>query len=269
MAVQDMHKSRAADARAGRRGVQTEMATVEGSGICGPKGKDWSGTPHGKEIKFAGLDTYVTGRTEKPSAVILVIHDIWTWKLKNIRLLSDKLGAEGYLVLLPDFFHGDAIIDFGERAEFYARHPFTSTYPEVDAVLEQIKETYGNIPVGVEGFCYGGHFAIRLAGRTEGLSIKAAVIPHGSYIEPEIVEAAKQPVKFLFSNDEDHQIPKEKREKLEKILDSKLNSGYKFYADMEHGWSLRGDQSDKNIAAGAQDAYEQALAFFKEHVPLD
>lgn len=48
-----------------------------------------------QEIKFAGLDVYATGSTEKPSAAIILIHDIWTWKVKNIRLLGDKLGSEG------------------------------------------------------------------------------------------------------------------------------------------------------------------------------
>ncbi|KAK9805002.1 hypothetical protein WJX73_000066 [Symbiochloris irregularis] len=236
--------------------------------VCGPKGKDWSGTPTGKETKFAGLDAYITGRTEKPSAAILLIQDIWGWKLKNTRLLGDKLGSEGYLVVLPDFFHGDEIGQFKERSEFFKKHPLEATYPEADAVLEQINKEYGNIPVGVEGFCWGGHFAIRLAGRTESLTIGAAVIPHGSFIEPDVVEAAKQPVKFLFSKNEDPQIPKEKREKLEKILDGKPNSGYKFYPDMDHGWSLRGDPSNERVAAGASDAYEQALAFFKKNVPI-
>lgn len=77
----------------------------------------------------------------------------------------------GYLVLLPDFFHGDLIGNHSERSEFWKAHPFESTYPEVDAVLEQIRKDYGDIPVGVEGFCYGGHHAIRLAGETTHVKV--------------------------------------------------------------------------------------------------
>lgn len=73
-------------------------------------------------------------------------------------------GDAGYLVLLPDFFHGDAIGNYTERSDFWKAHPFTESYPEVDGVLKQIRSQYGDIPVGIEGFCYGGHHAIRLAG---------------------------------------------------------------------------------------------------------
>ena len=68
---------------------------------CCKQGFMWGGTPQGKETKVAGQDTYVVG--EKSDTAIFIIHDIFSWKLNNTRLIADHFAKEiGATVYLPD-----------------------------------------------------------------------------------------------------------------------------------------------------------------------
>ena len=76
----------------------------------------------------------------------------------------------GYFVVAPDFFDNETIADFPQRDEFFAKHPIDKSYGPVDEVLQEIRSVHGSIPVAVEGFCWGGHFTVRLAGKLAALS---------------------------------------------------------------------------------------------------
>ena len=62
----------------------------------------WEGKPEGQETKLAGLDAYVSGSANSDVGILL-IHDIFGWKLGNLRLLTDYYARElGARVYLPD-----------------------------------------------------------------------------------------------------------------------------------------------------------------------
>jgi putative IMPACT (imprinted ancient) family translation regulator len=68
---------------------------------CCKTGFMWDGTPNGSEGKLASNDVYITG-TEKKAAV-MVIHDVFGWKLPNTRLLADQYAESiGATVYVPD-----------------------------------------------------------------------------------------------------------------------------------------------------------------------
>jgi hypothetical protein len=65
------------------------------TGFCG------EGTPMGPETALASNRTYVTGNSK--AAAILIVHDIFGWKLPNTRLLADHYAQEtNPTVHLPD-----------------------------------------------------------------------------------------------------------------------------------------------------------------------
>lgn len=74
---------------------------------CCDPGTVWQGTPTGKEVTLGGLDAYVATPTGQTKGGILVINDVFGWKAKNIRLLTDRLAEAGYVAACPDYFHGD------------------------------------------------------------------------------------------------------------------------------------------------------------------
>lgn len=67
------------------------------------------GTPIGREETLHGLQTYVTEPPNgaSPSALIVIIPDVFGWKLPNTRLLADTYAKRGnYRVYVPEFMNG-------------------------------------------------------------------------------------------------------------------------------------------------------------------
>ena len=68
---------------------------------CCVKGFKWDSAPQGKEITLNGHDCYVTG--SNPQIGILLIHDLFGWTFRNIRLLADHYADEvDATVYVPD-----------------------------------------------------------------------------------------------------------------------------------------------------------------------
>ena len=72
----------------------------------------------------------------------------------------------------------------------------------------------------------------------------------------------KQPSYML----QDRQITEEVRHTFEDIISKKsFPTKGKFYPGCEHGWALRGDDSDPKIRDGAADAFSEAVSWVKAH----
>lgn len=81
-----------------------------------------SGNPLGSISIQHGLRTYVSlpcsaherkaeGQVGKKHDTVILISDIFGIDLVNSKLVADEWAGQGYKVLLPDFFEGDAIPD--------------------------------------------------------------------------------------------------------------------------------------------------------------
>lgn len=116
------------------------------------------------------------------------------------RLYADQLAAEGYLVLLPDIFHGDALSEGFDKSQFpewMQKHPQDMQVNQLDRLLTDMHQQYKPKSVSCIGFCWGGRHACMLANSDR---VSSAVVAHGSFITKEVVEAVKQPVLFLFAD---------------------------------------------------------------------
>lgn len=77
---------------------------------CCAAGEIHTGTPTGRVDKVHGLDCYIatppTGTT--PQGVIVILPDIFGWRLVNTRILADAYASKGnYLVFLPELQDGE------------------------------------------------------------------------------------------------------------------------------------------------------------------
>lgn len=70
-------------------------------GDCCLRGFRWEAQPKGHETRLAGNSCYITG--SNPKIAVLVIHDLYGWKLPNTRLLADHYADEvNATVYVPD-----------------------------------------------------------------------------------------------------------------------------------------------------------------------
>ena len=69
-----------------------------------------TGVQTGQVKQIGGLDAYVAGDNGSPKAAVILFSDVFGWALNNTRLWADSLARDtGYLVVLPDFFRGQAL----------------------------------------------------------------------------------------------------------------------------------------------------------------
>ena len=77
-----------------------------GHGPCCAAGSLHSGTPKGSEVKIHGVNAYVAkpSRNAAPKGIVVIITDIFGWKLPNSRILADKYAERlNATVYVPDF----------------------------------------------------------------------------------------------------------------------------------------------------------------------
>jgi hypothetical protein len=65
------------------------------------KGFAWDGKANGKEATLGNNNAYITG--DNKDAAILIVADIFGWKLNNVRVLADHYAKEANAtVYVPD-----------------------------------------------------------------------------------------------------------------------------------------------------------------------
>ncbi|KAL0050588.1 hypothetical protein WJX82_002800 [Trebouxia sp. C0006] len=171
------------------------------------------GELQGVSKQIGDLETYVVGPSTAGTPAVLLLPDAFGFGIPNNKLYADHLARHGFLVAVPDIFHGD---------------PHSTLLAGTDKV-------------------------------------SAAVVAHGSFVTEDIVTDVKKPILFLFA-DQDRQIPEELRLTIDGIISKKpFPTKGKFYPGCEHGWALRGDDSDPKIKREAADAFLEAVSWFNAH----
>ncbi len=123
--------------------------------------------------------TEVSGVVAEPSgtgrAPSLVLIQEWWGINGHIRSLADRLANEGFLVVVPDLYHGTVAKDAAEAGALMTALDTLKAVKEIAAAADFLKaHPRGNGKVGVIGFCMGGALSFAAACHVEGLS---AVVP--------------------------------------------------------------------------------------------
>jgi dienelactone hydrolase len=218
----------------------------------------------GKEETVGGLPAYVTGSWESGAAVILV-SDIYGYKSPLLRKLADKVAAQGYLVVVPDFLKGDPFTPKnnsnsleGLREYWLPKHPPSEAAQALKAVVEDLKGK-GIRYIGAVGFCWGGK-VVALAGKDK--LFNAIVQMHPSLADASDYEGLQSPIAVLAA-------PSDGVEKFIQILKARndIEHFVKVYPGVEHGWTVRYDENDPEAVKKAEEAHTDMLAWLKKHVP--
>jgi carboxymethylenebutenolidase len=208
------------------------------------------------------IGAYLATPSGTPKGHVIVVMEIFGVN-HHIRAVTDRLAADGYAALAPQFF--DRIkpgIELGYTAETIAegRNHVTALgvdkpLADVQAAIDALKAR-GAGKVGITGFCWGGTITWLSACR---LPVDAAVGYYGGGIHGARAEKPKCPTMLHFG-DKDAHIPMTHVNELREL--HKDVTIYDYPAD--HGFHC--DERGSFDAAAAKTAYGRTLEFFARHL---
>ncbi|KAK5742076.1 hypothetical protein LTR17_003584 [Elasticomyces elasticus] len=118
--------------------------------------------------------------------------------------------------------------------------------------------------IGSVGYCYGAKYVARFS--AQGKGIDAACMCHPSFVDAKEIEAMVAPVSIAAAEN-DEIFPASKRRETEDILKGK---GVPFqiflYSDVDHGFAVRGDMSNRKVKFAKEAAFLQCMQWFYEHL---
>ncbi|KAJ4955904.1 hypothetical protein NE237_012687 [Protea cynaroides] len=206
---------------------------------------------------FGGLKSYLSGSLDSKAAVLLVC-DIFGFEAPNLRKLADKIAAEGYYVVVPEFMHGDPY-DPEDAARplmvWLKDHGADKGFEEALPIVETIKSK-GFSTIGAAGFCWGAKVVVELG---KAGYIQAAVLCHPSFVTVDDIKEVKVPIAVLGA-EIDQISPPALVTQFEGVLSVE---GYvKIFPGVAHGWTVRYDLADAEAVKNAEEAHQNMLEWF-------
>jgi len=217
------------------------------------------------------LYTTIPEHDWKPKSAVIVIHDVFGFKIPNCKYVVDFLAKSGFYAVMPDLYHGDGLDPDAGRDEKTMAWIGTKTSPEfwakvqreVLAVVKYLKEDRGILKVGAIGFCWGGKGAV-LAGASGELD--AVVSLHGSFHKIEDVTNSEAPVYFITPEGDDY-FPKEIVPELTDLFErGHAEGGIQVVKGVAHGFAVRGDYSVAEVKEKADKALRDTAVFLHQHL---
>lgn len=198
------------------------------------------------------------------------------------REMGRRLAAEGYVVLVPNFYYRskkapvfDGAFNFAsqeDRAKLAPmRAALTNEAATRDAAacidfIDAQPQTNKTKLIGVQGYCMGGPLTLRAAGARPGRVGAAATFHSGGLISPDpasphlLIPKTKAAYLIATAENDDKQRPTEKDELKKLFADNNLKATVEVYA-ADHGWCVKGSPVYKE--AEAEKAWAELLKLYK------
>jgi dienelactone hydrolase len=193
----------------------------------------------------------------------------------NAQLIADQFAANGYFVVMPDLFEGDPI-PLNRPADFDIMQWLQKSGPEgkghgpgqvdpiVEKVIKEMKSSMGVKKIGSVGYCFGAKYVARFA--AEGKGIDVGCMAHPSFVDADEVKKMRAPLSIAAA-ETDQIFPAEKRRETEDILkEHDIPYQICLYSDVEHGFAVRADMSNKRAKFAKEAAFLQHVQWFDEYV---
>ena len=233
-----------------------------------------------------GVELYVSpvraGTT--PTSACLLLPDVFGWNGGRVRAIADGLAEQGYLVATAKLLSppadggtdGDGMSPTSKfNLDWVRQFPWSTQRPKVAAAVTYLTQTRGCSKVGVVGFCYGGHPACWISNENPDV-IAAGVILHPSVqLETNAwggdTEALLSSVKCPFllapaGNDLPTWDPTGPFASA--LFRSARGSecAFDLYEKMSHGWSVRGDVANPEVAQEVERVMKATADFLGKHL---
>lgn len=214
-----------------------------------------------------GAYAYVARPDDDATYPGVVLVQEWWGIEPHVRDLAQKLAAEGFVVAVPDLYHGRIVTEPDEamKMAMLLRQNIDRASQEIIGALETLKAMPDVEPkkLGLIGFCLGGTLTYIIAARYRNLG---AVVPFyaGGY-DPTPADVAKvsAPILAVYGS-RDQSIPVTRVEAIERMYrDAGKDITVRIY-DAGHAF-LNPDHGAGNPEAAA-DAWPRAVNFLRQHL---
>jgi carboxymethylenebutenolidase len=197
----------------------------------------------------------------------LVLIQEWWGIEPHIRDLAQRFAAEGFVVAVPDLYHGKVVTEPNEAQKMIMMltQNMDRATKEIIGALETVKAMPNVEPkkLGLIGFCVGGLLTYVVASRYADLGAAVAFYGAGYDPTPEDVAKVNAPVLAIYGS-HDNSIPMTQIEKVSRMYKEAgkdytlkvYNAGHAFM-NPSHG--MGNEQA-------AADAWKLAVNFLKEHL---
>ena len=214
------------------------------------------------DVVVGGRKGYVTTPGEASRRGVIVLHEAFGLN-DDIRRISDRFAAEGYVAAAPNMFGGlrciARTISSPKRAA------------DLDGWRDHLRDEHGVESVGIIGFCMGGGFALAHAAREES-AMKAVSTNSGALTTQDFSHLC--PV-VASSGGEDRMMMPQARKLAAGLAAAGVDNDFKVYEGVGHSFMNHhtgiGAILAKPMGAGydeaaAEDAWRRILAFFAARV---
>ncbi|TEB22148.1 alpha/beta-hydrolase [Coprinellus micaceus] len=243
------------------------------------KGVPHRGTPQGKNVTIAGVNTYVAeppkGHDEGPKKVIFFFSDVFSAVWINNMLIQDYFATQGYHVLGLDYFFGDPIqnhtdfdlVPFDPDFDFdewiaKSRQQAAAALP---SWIDAVRRRYGqNARYHTAGYCFGAKYVMEISTTDQ---VVAGSFSHPFELTEDHFNQIKKPL-LMNCAERDASFPAPNLYRAVDILTSR-NASYhtQIYSGTQHGFATRANLSDENAAWAAADAAKSIIRWFDRFSP--
>lgn len=227
---------------------------------CCTQGFKLEGDAAGTFGKIGSIETYFTG-DKSSKKVLLLLTDILGIHFPNSQLVADKYAEQGYYVVVPDIFYGEAR-EFGAGflEEWIPRHGPAQTDPIVDEVVKYIKDELKPTQLSSIGYCFGARYTVRLLGKK---AIDVGAIAHPSFVQLEEVAEFKNPLIIIAAEEDGMFTPEGREATLAKLKEIKATYFITMLSGTSHGFAVRGNTKEPWPKLAISKAFSDSAWWFK------
>jgi carboxymethylenebutenolidase len=196
---------------------------------------------------------------------VIVIQE-WWGLVDHIKDVCDRFAAEGFTVLAPDLYDGQATKSPDEAGKMMMALNISEAEKKLRGAVDHLMrlENVDSVKVGVVGFCMGGQLALYTA--TVNRNVAAVVDFYGihPHVKPDFTKL-EGPVLGLFA-EKDKSVPQEAIQRLQQdIKAAGKTCDIYVYPNVDHAF-FNDTRPTVYSKTAAEDAWERTLRFFRENL---
>jgi carboxymethylenebutenolidase len=201
--------------------------------------------------------------SKKGKAVILLQE--WWGLVPHIKDVADRLAKEGFVVLAPDLYHGEATTNPTDAQKLAMAMEISQVEKDVRGCVQYLlsSEYTTTKHVGIVGFCMGGALSLYSACLNEQIS--ACIVFYGIRKDVENSFDKLKAKVIGFFGELDKGIPVERVREVEKKL-KVLNKDNSFTVYPGANHAFFNDTRPAYHEEAAKDAWKKTLDFFNKNV---